>query len=120
VTVPRTHSIALLMSLTALLLGGASSFAGVGGASEGAGPTMGGVRAGEPAAGVVRLPNGTFDVVGHERMGGARLGQPSGGPLSTCTKTFRRTGFPDNVRVNTDCGGAGQQEELVSVNPTDP
>jgi hypothetical protein len=28
--------------------------------------------------------------------------------------------LPDNVRVNTDCGGAGQQEEWLAVNPTDP
>jgi hypothetical protein len=68
----------------------------------------------------VRLPNGTFHPVGRELTGSDRPAQGNRGPLAICTKTFRRAGFPDNVRVNTDCGGAGQQEELVSVNPTDP
>jgi hypothetical protein len=36
-----------------------------------------------------------------------------------CSNTFRRTGFPDNVRANVDCGYRFQSEEWVAVNPTD-
>jgi hypothetical protein len=37
-----------------------------------------------------------------------------------CPKIFKRKGFPDNVRVNQDCGFRQQAEEWVAVNPTDP
>ena len=33
--------------------------------------------------------------------------------------TFRRPGFPDNVRVNADCSGIDQVEEWIAVNPID-
>src|SRR5256714_1778807 len=37
-----------------------------------------------------------------------------------CSNTYRRSGFPDNVRANLDCGYRFQSEEWVAVNPTDP
>lgn len=37
-----------------------------------------------------------------------------------CPKVFKREGFPNNVRVNQDCGFRQQAEEWVAVNPTDP
>ena len=40
--------------------------------------------------------------------------------LSGCSRTFQRSGFPDNVRANVDCGYRFQSEEWVAVNPTDP
>ncbi len=49
--------------------------------------------------------------------GGSRL--PT---ISTygCPNVFKRGGFPNNVRVNQDCGFRQQAEEWVAVNPTDP
>jgi len=37
-----------------------------------------------------------------------------------CPNVFKRSGFPNNVRVNQDCGFRFQSEEWVAVNPTDP
>jgi len=37
-----------------------------------------------------------------------------------CPNVFTRSGFPDNVRVNQDCGFRQQAEEWVAVDPTDP
>ena len=37
-----------------------------------------------------------------------------------CSNTYQRSGFPDNVRANVDCGYRFQSEEWVAVNPTDP
>lgn len=37
-----------------------------------------------------------------------------------CTNVFTRAGFPNNVRVNRDCGFRFQSEQWVAVNPTDP
>jgi BNR/Asp-box repeat protein len=39
--------------------------------------------------------------------------------VAGCTNTFRRPGFPDNVRVNVDCSGIDQVEEWIAVNPAD-
>ena len=39
--------------------------------------------------------------------------------VAGCMHTFRRPGFPDNVRVNVDCSGIDQVEEWIAVNPTD-
>jgi hypothetical protein len=37
-----------------------------------------------------------------------------------CPNVFTRHGFPNNVRVNQDCGFRQQAEEWVAVNPTNP
>jgi len=37
-----------------------------------------------------------------------------------CPNVFKNEGFPNNVRVNQDCGFRQQAEEWVAVNPTDP
>ena len=56
----------------------------------------------------------------------ATTAAPKGGftlpTISTygCPNVFKRGGFPDNVRVNQDCGFRQQAEEWVAVNPTDP
>jgi hypothetical protein len=92
---------------------------GIGRAAGGAGRHSVPIGVGRRAAGVMRLPNGTLLPVGPERTRGELLARRDGRRLLGCTKTFHRSGFPENVRVNTDCGGAGQQEELVAVNPTD-
>ena len=50
--------------------------------------------------------------------------EPAGSPptigIYGCSHTFKKKGFPDNVRANVDCGFRFQGEEWVAANPTDP
>ena len=103
------------LSITAVVF----SLTGGIGTAAGEGNLTAAINGNRVRAGMVRLPNGTFLPVGRERAAGSQA-TSSAASVAGCTNTFTRAGFPDNVRVNTDCGGAGQQEEWVAVNPTDP
>jgi len=111
----RRTSVAAL-SITALLL--LSMTGGTGKAASEGDHNASGNGDDAYAGDVVQLPNGSLLAVGHPKMGSQATS--SAASVAGCTKTFTRAGFPDNVRVNSDCGGAGQQEEWVAVNPTDP
>jgi hypothetical protein len=52
----------------------------------------------------------------------AKASAPAAPEIGTfgCPNVYTRTGFPNNVRVNQDCGFRFQSEEWVAVNPTDP
>jgi hypothetical protein len=108
------RSTARLISLSILLFAVLAPD-GIGRAAEGAGRHSAATGNGRLPVSVVRLPNGTLIPVGPGRTTGDRLALRDRRSQAACTKTFQRSGFPDNVRVNTDCGGAGQQEETGAI-----
>lgn len=82
-----------------------------------------------------RLPNGRFvpmPSAGYEQtvreLLGMQVGRTTSLPGFTqptigdygCPFVYNAVGFPDNVRVNQDCGFRFQSEEWVAVNPLNP
>jgi hypothetical protein len=79
------------------------------------------------------LPNGLFvpqlsggieqSIAEQQRVSNPRIQASLPPPTinsAGCSNTFSRSGYPDNVRANVDCGYRFQSEEWVAVNPTDP